>query len=179
MTQYERQDIEKILAFELAKENELWIENLYSLGNTYLVGGHENTLVLNEDTCEVFKSNNLANSKNLISNLFESITIHNRIFPDTAYEFVGFTGIDNGSSKPPYIEVVFKQRFIPGTTKAEPDEIKSFMEALGFEQRTPVSYYNGKYLISDLHPRNVLKDAYCNIFVVDAEFLEVSETLLV
>jgi hypothetical protein len=50
------------------------------------------------------------------------------------------------------------------------------MESLGFEQRTPESYYNGAYLVYDLYPRNVLKDTNGTIYVVDAEFLKVDKT---
>lgn len=176
LTQFEHQDLEKIEALQYAKENNLWIKDFYTLGGMAMRGGHENTLVLNIETGELFKANNLANSKNFILNLFEAISIHNRIFPISGYEFVGFTGIDNGTNRTPYIEPIFKQKYVAYAVKAEPSEIKEYMESLGFEQRTPESYYNGQYLVSDLHPRNVLKDPNGNLHVVDAMYQEISES---
>lgn len=175
MKQFEQHDLEKWAALEFAKENGLWIKDFHSLGGMPLIGGHENTLVLNMETGDLFKSNNLANSKDFISNLFESISMHNSLFPNNGYEFVGFTGIDNGSIRVPYIEPIFKQKYVANAIKAEPDEIQEYMESIGFEQRTPESYYNGQYLVSDLHPRNVLKDPKGNFHVVDAMYQKVSE----
>jgi hypothetical protein len=37
----------------------------------------------------------------------ESIRIHNELFPETRYEPAGFTGIDNGKSRAPYVEPIF------------------------------------------------------------------------
>lgn len=176
MNIHKKEDLEKVEALKFAKENNLWIEDFYTLGTQKLEGGHEHILTLDEKNSIVYKSNNLLNSKNSISNLFKSVEIHNLLFPFTAYEFVGFTGIDNGENRVPYIEVIFKQKYIPETTKAQEDEIKSYMESLGFEQRTPESYYNGEFLVYDLYPRNVLKDSNRTIYVVDAEFLKIDET---
>ncbi|MEC3966789.1 hypothetical protein [Flagellimonas halotolerans] len=164
----EEKDLEKWAALDFARQNKLWIDDFYYLGKIPMRGGYENTLVLNEETGIIFKSNNLANSEYLISNLFKGIAIHNLLFPANNYEFVGFTGLDNGPTRTPYVEPVFKQKYVAEATKAEPSEIKTYMESLGFEQRTPESYYNGQYLVSDLHPRNVLKDSEGNFHVVDA-----------
>jgi Serine/Threonine/Tyrosine Kinase found in polyvalent proteins len=164
------EDLEKTTTLEYAKENGLWIDDFYSLGTKALKGGYENTLVLDHKNVVVYKSNNLMTSKQIISNLLESIDIHNQLFPETKYDIVGFTGIDNGTKRTPYIEVILKQDYKPNATQASFKEIKTYMESLGFKQTTPESYLNKNYLVFDLYPRNVLKDENGVIYVVDAEF---------
>ena len=44
------------------------------------------------------------------------------------------------------------------------------MKLLGFQKVKEYSYCNGEILISDLRPRNVLKDIDGDIYIVDAEF---------
>jgi len=175
MKQHELEDLEKFTTLEYAKENNLWIDDFYSLGDKSLVGGHEHTLVLSFEKKFVYKSNNLINSRYLISNVIEKVEIHSILFPETKYKIVGFTGIDNGESRTPNIEVVLKQIYFPNLTKSEPHEIKFFMENLGFRQTTPESYVNDEYLVFDLFPRNVLKDTHGNLYVVDAEFRDIKK----
>jgi len=170
MKQHELEDLEKFITLDYAKKNNLWIVDFYTLGEKNLVGGHEHTLILNFQNKIIYKSNNLINSKYLITNVLEKVKVHNILFPETNYRIVGFTGIDNGKLRTPHIEVVLKQTYIPELTKAEPPEIKLFMESLGFTQTTPESYVNEKFLVFDLFPRNVLKNRQGNLYVVDAEF---------
>lgn len=170
MNQQELERLEKFNVLKHAKENNLWIDDFYALGDLPLVGGHENRLVLDTENSIVYKSNNLVNCQNLVSELFKKIAMHNTIFPLTIYDIIGFTGIDYGSENVPYIEVVLKQKYIPKATQAKFDEIKFYMQSLGFTQTTPESYINENYLVFDLYPRNVLKDITGTIYVVDAEF---------
>jgi len=175
MTQNELEDFEKFETLKYGKENDLWIEDFYTLGNFGLVGGHEHTLVLNTTNKTVYKSNNLINSRYLVSNVIEKVQIHNKLFPETKYKIIGFTEIDNGESQTPQIEVVLKQTYIPNLIKAEPFEINLFMENISFRQTTPESYVNDNYLVFDLFPRNVLKDNKGNLYVVDAEFRDIKK----
>ena len=48
------------------------------------------------------------------------------------------------------------------------------MSALGFEKVDEATFTNGEVIISDLYPRNVLKDKDGDLFVVDAEFRKAS-----
>jgi hypothetical protein len=164
---YDRQDAENRIAFDYARERGLWIDDLYFLGKPFPGGGNENTLALNEETGTLYKSNNLFNSNGTISNLLETIRIHNELFPETRYEIAGFTGIDKGENKIPYIEVVLKQNYISNAMQASPKEIADYMHSLGFKQINEYTFTNGQYTISDLRPRNVLKDENGNIAVID------------
>lgn len=167
LNQFEKQDAEKRIALDFAKENNLWIDNLYSLGEGMAGGGVENALALSTSG-ELFKSNNLFNSNQLISQLLEQIENHNAVFPETAYEFVGFTGLENGPNRPPYVEVIIKQNYIPNAKQASPREIAKYMTSIGFKKVNDTTFSNGEYIVSDLYPRNVLKDSNGTMFVVDS-----------
>lgn len=49
-----------------------------------------------------------------------------------------------------------------------PEEIDRYMSALGFEKNDDWTFQNKDYIISDLKPKNVLRDADGDLFVVDA-----------
>lgn len=163
---HERSDREKRIAFDFAKENNLWVDDLYDLGLPYQGGGNENTLALNTENGKLYKSNNLSNSDFLISNLIEQTQLHNALFPNTKYTLEGFTGFENGNSTP-FVEVILSQNFIPNTQQASIGEIEDYMSLLGFKKITDSSFTNGDVTVSDLHPRNVLKSKQGNIYVID------------
>jgi len=158
---------EKRYFLRYAKENNLWINSLYSLGAPFAGGGNENTLAYDEKNKIIYKSNNLINYQFSIAKLLESIVIHNQLFPETKFDIVGFTGIDYGEKRTPYIEVILKQDYITNAIQSTQQEISDYMHALGFEQVNEHSFTNGQYTVSDLRPRNVLKDVNDNVYVVD------------
>lgn len=163
---YEQEDLEKRVVFDLSKEYNFWIEDLYSLGRPTQVSGYENTLAFDNTTGFLYKSNNLFNAKFLISNLLEQIGLHNELFPETFYEIVGITGFDNGKKRAPYIEVILKQQYVDAV-QATSNEIVDFMKALEFKEISEAKFSNGQYIVADLYPRNVLKDINGFIYVVD------------
>ena len=132
--------------------------------------GNENNVYLNTDDGHVYKVNNLVNSKGILP-LFERIQLHNQLFPSAQYEFVGFTGFDGGSIYP-----VFRQEYVNDATFATPEEIDSYMQSLGFHQTGKAEYSNGNVTISDLRPRNVLKDVDGDLYVIDADFRRNEQT---
>ncbi|MCH5174864.1 MAG: hypothetical protein J1F40_03165 [Prevotellaceae bacterium] len=156
------------IAEAIAKENGLWIDfhNITSLG-TPLPSGVENDVYLSANGYWVYKVNNLMTSINLLK-LFDRLILHNTIFPQTAYELQGFTGFGNGSIYP-----ILRQNFIVYDREATPIEIDTYMSALGFEKVEDTKYTKDNIEVSDLHPRNVLKDIDGDIFVVDAEFRQI------
>lgn len=155
------------IAFIFASENDLWIDDLFSLGVPFS-SGNENTNLLNAEDGMLYKSNNLMNTRT-ITGLFEKVILHNKFFPETNYEFVGFTGIDNGLNREPYIEVIFKQQLIDNSELANKTEIEMYFKKIGFKKIKDTSFSINGYTISDLHPRNVLKDKNGEIYIIDAE----------
>ena len=52
--------------------------------------------------------------------------------------------------------------------------IETYMAALGFEKTAKVGHFtNGRYEVWDVVPRNALVDSEGDIFVVDAEIMEI------
>lgn len=172
---YEREDLEKFFILKYAKENNLWIDDIYALGNPTGLQGNENTIIVDVENNVVYKSNNLFNANFLISNLLAQTLRHNQLFPETKYELAGFTGFDNGTKRAPYIEVVLKQDLVKDATQASTEEIQNFMKSLEFVQLEEAKFSNSEYVVSDLHPRNVLKDSHGTIYVIDDIVLKVKQ----
>ncbi len=160
-----RTELEAQVTEEYAKEKGLWIpfSNVFDLGQPYK-SGNENDNYYNEQKGVVYKVNNLMNNKGLVSQTLDNATYHNNIFSETELKFVGFTGFDGGAVYP-----IFEQKHIENATEASPEEIADYMQSLGFEQVNPTTFTNGTYTVSDLRPRNVLKDADGDIYVIDSE----------
>ena len=167
LSTHEAEDIERVAAFDFAVARNVWINDFYSLGYPLKGGGNENTLAYDEKKGIIYKSNNLFNYQNSIINFLDGILAHNKLFPETKYDLVGFTGIVNTVSQVPYIEPVLKQDYVPYTEQASVLVIDYFMKSLGFEKIKEYSFRNNQYTISDLRPRNVLQDKFGNIYVVD------------
>lgn len=144
-----------------AKENNLWTPaDEIDLGTPF-PSGNENEVYYNESDGYVYKANNLFNAKSIPA-LLDQVKTHNELFPETKLELTGFTGFDGRSVLP-----VFKQLFINTGTEASPQEIESFMGKLGFKKIGDAKFTNGQYEVSDLHPRNVLKDEAGDLYVID------------
>ena len=162
-------DIDNSTAENLAKEKNLWIDfsEVLTLG-TPAPSGVENDVYLNKQGNFVYKVNNLMTSR-CVSDFLQRIMLHNSIFPQTGYELYGFTGFGNGNVYP-----ILKQNYIFDAEYATPIEIDTYMSALDFEKVDEATFTNGEIVVSDLHPRNVLKDKDGDLYVVDAEFKKVT-----
>lgn len=160
-----QQEVNRMIETQ-AKEKGLWtpLQNPPNLGTPFL-SGNENDTYLDRENDAVYKMNNLMNSKSL-PELFKRIDLHNEFFPDTKYDLVGFTGFGNGGA----IYPIYKQEYIDNAEFATPEEIGNYMQALGFNKTGEAEYSNGDITISDLRPRNVLKDTEGDIYVIDADF---------
>lgn len=144
-----------------AKEVRLWIPIADTLGWRKVAGGNENDVFLREDGW-IYKINNLMNDGGVIP-LLERIQLHNRYFPETSYEIVGFTGFEGGSVFP-----VLRQRYVGNVVEASVIEIDVYMSRLGFKKIGSYAYSNGEVMVDDLRPRNVLKDDNGIFYVIDA-----------
>ena len=156
---------ETIAAEGIAREEGMWVpfSEVSSLGTPF-PSGVENDVYLNPDGNVIYKVNNLMTSKTITA-LLDRLTIHNSIFPQTFYRLHGFTGFGSGSIYP-----ILVQDFVPNEREATPIEIDTYMAALGFTKTAEATYDNGQIEVSDLRPRNVLRDTDGDLFVVDAEF---------
>ncbi len=150
---------------EFVEENDLFIPFDELNGYTPFIGGNENINYLNKQDGYIYKMNNLMNNGGSVLSLIGRINLHNMLFPNTAYEFVGFTSISrNGAMYP-----IFKQRYVNNAIDATETEISDYMQSLGFVTTgKEAEWTNGTITVGDLRPRNVLKiDG--NIAVIDAD----------
>ena len=164
LSERQQQELEQRAAESYAKEKGLWIPMSDTFAWQPMPSGNENNVYLNTNDGHVYKVNNLMGSKGILP-LFERIRLHNQLFPESKYDFVGFTGFDNGSVYP-----VFRQEYVHEATFSTPEEIDSYMQSLGFHQTGEAEYSNNDITISDLRPRNVLKDSDGDLYVIDADF---------
>lgn len=133
--------------------------------------GNENDTYLSADGKTVYKINNLLNNGGDLAAFLDGIEAHNALFPETSYEFVGIAGFDNDNAYP-----IFKQKFVPGASFATEAEISDYMSSIGFRPTgNDAEFTNGEYIVKDIRPRNVLKDANGFIHVIDAGFTRASK----
>lgn len=167
---------EKRASEEWAKEHGCWIPitDLMSIGIPGPCGSEADTYLSNDGY--VYKVNNLMHCYDSIVQALVKFIRYNILFPDTAYKFIGFTGFGGRSVMP-----VVRQRFIKGCVPATQNEIDCYMAALGFEKQDRGTYVNREYVVSDVLPKNVLKDNTGDCFVIDVEIRQsqnhVDETL--
>ena len=155
-------DIEQRAAELYAKENGMWLpmSDVFDLGTPGPSGNENDTYVSNDI---IYKVNNLLNSGSILR-LLEKVALHNILFYDTAYSIHAFTGFDGRTVMP-----VLRQRLVKNATPATSIEIDTYMAALGFNKKASGRFENAQYKAWDLVPRNVLKDAEGDIFIIDAE----------
>jgi Serine/Threonine/Tyrosine Kinase found in polyvalent proteins len=92
---------------------------------------------------------------------FNSLLIHNHLFPDTAYSLLGFYKNDERLFE------ILKQSFIIATEITDIENIKSFLQTNGFEHKKNNDYYHQLLgiIIEDLHDENVLTNEGVLFFV--------------
>lgn len=164
-------DLEAKLCYNFAVANKLWITDTDILGLPLSGGGNENELYYEEKTGIISKVNNLLNHGASVLNFLQYIQYHNLLFEANSYNLIGFTGFDNEAinikNAIPYVMPIISQIYVTESVKASINEIKKYMQIIGFEKVDEFTYKNSKYIVSDLRPRNVLKDSEGNIHVID------------
>lgn len=162
ISQFKQLEFEAKAAEDFAKENHLWLSYFdLELGLPYK-GGNENDNYIDIAEQMIYKVNNLFNCRGSVVASLDNIAAHNKLFPNTAYELVGFTGFEGRNVYP-----IYKQNFISNASEASPEEISNYMTMLGFLQLNEHTFTNSEYTVSDLRPRNVLKDIDGDIYVID------------
>lgn len=111
-------------------------------------------------------------SKTPLDFLTNRISLHNYIFPDTYYTLQGFTTAENFAGEQVFAFVV-EQPFVQGCYIKSSDRITLLipeMKKRGFDYKMenlkPV-FYNNRYVIKDLHARNILLTSESNLRFID------------
>jgi hypothetical protein len=145
-----------------AKETGLLLDSLPS-GSAYLTRGGESEVYLTADGLNVIKSNDGIYYATW-TEYFNSLVIHNLLFPSTAYTILGFIENDNN------INVVLEQPFIEGE-QARLDDIRELLTFNGFENTKRQDYYNKEFglVLEDMHDENVIARGDI-LFFIDTVF---------
>lgn len=150
-----------------AKKNGLWLPSLPE-GSQYLTRGGEAQIYLAPDALNILKANDAIYYATW-EEYFNSITIHNLLFPNTAYSVLGFTEISNS------LHIVVQQPFVEGK-QAELEHIEEFLIYNGFTNIKRQDYYNKEFglLLEDMHDENVIARGDL-LFFIDTVFYVMSQ----
>ncbi|MBN8826429.1 hypothetical protein [Spirosoma sp.] len=98
-----------------------------------------------------FKRNNLNYYSTWLS-YFHNLLLHNWLFPETGYTFLGLMEVDDS------LMAVVSQKALRGIRGATPEEVADYMEPFDFIPLQNNDYINSSFgiIVSDLHHRNVL-----------------------
>lgn len=157
---YKRGQIEALKKY--ASDNDLWIEDIKSLGK-YLAEGGENEVYAKDDEF-VYKLNNFEYAGDDLDNFFDRIDAHNVLFSNVPYRLVGFS--ENRSGE---FSAVLEQPFIQVKREAAPDEIVQYMNSLGFENDGVDEFLNERYKVFDAVPNNVLVGNDDTLYFIDTQ----------
>ncbi|WP_257788529.1 hypothetical protein [Spirosoma montaniterrae] len=131
------------------------------------VKGGENQVVY-EGGDFVLKRNNLAFHTSYLE-YFERLVLHNWLFPDTEYHFIGLMLVVESDDELPQLRPVVSQKALRAVRGATRDEVAALMAQLGFSRRYEDNYANADHtlFIEDLHDQNVLVDATGDLLIFD------------
>jgi hypothetical protein len=150
--------------------NNLWISDLPK-EDRYLTRGGEAKVYLGSDNKSVIKLNDAIYYATWLE-LFNSIVLHNLIFTNTAYTFIGFTKQDN------VLYAVLKQPFIISDAHVELEDIEKFLDFNGFVNSKRHDYVHEELglILEDMHDENIIVNSEI-LFFIDTVFYTVRPTV--
>jgi len=138
------------LLTKYAKKNGKWIDYDKISDKESFGGGEEANVFMNKDGVSVTKVYDYQLfSISPLEFIDNRISLHNHLFPDTAYELIGFTNNPNRG-----FSFIVKQPFIDGENTPT-DKISEELNKMGFKDIGGNTYVSDDYIIDDLHKRNV------------------------
>lgn len=161
-----RSIVKKEQAFFLisyAKRNNLWLDCLPK-GAQYLTKGGESEVYLAADQLNVIKTNDAIYYATWLE-YFNSLLIHNLLFPNTCYKLLGFISDLDGD-----LRAVLQQRFIEGK-QVDLADIREHLSFNGFTSTKRQDYFNSEFGIAleDMHDENVISSGDV-LFFIDTVF---------
>ncbi len=151
-----------------ASENALLIEEAPS-ESQFLARGGEAKVYFEAETKSVIKINDGIYYATWLE-FFNSIVIHNILFPNTAYSFLGFIEIEDD------FFAVLKQPFVTAEDVVDLSDVKKLLAYNGFENTLrkglPTNNYYNKELgliLEDIHDENVIVKSN-TLFFIDTVF---------
>jgi hypothetical protein len=130
----------------------------------YLTRGGESQVFLHPDQKHVLKLNDGVYYATWLE-YFNSLVIHNLLFPDTAYTFLGF--IESNDT----LYAVLQQPFIISDETADLNAISEYLEYNGFRHLKRQDYYEMELglILEDMHDENVIQKGK-SLFFIDTVF---------
>jgi hypothetical protein len=135
---------------ERAENTGFWMTAL-PVNSQYLTKGGESEIYLASDYRHVIKINDGVYYATW-TEYFNSLTIHNLLFPDTSYELLGFT-----YNKQTALCAVLRQPFVEGG-QADLADIQEYLTFNGFQRTRRQDYFNQEFslVLDDMHDENVI-----------------------
>ena len=148
-TEYVDKEKEVEILENYIEENHLWYDDLQF--GIYLDEGAEQKVFFNDEKSIVIKLNDAIFYVNW-SQYFESLLVHNILFPHTIYELLGFIKINKS------LYSVVSQDYIASSEKTNIDQVRNYMQSKGFTIKKKNDYLHTELglIIEDLHEENVL-----------------------
>jgi hypothetical protein len=151
-----------------AQQNAIWITHPPD-PSQFLARGGEATVYFDAQNKSVVKLNDGVYYATWLE-FFNSIVIHNLLFPNTAYIFLGFIEADG------IFQAVMRQPFVTSDSAVDLADVKKLLSYNGFENRlrkgVPTNNYYNKELgiiLEDIHDENVIVNSE-NLFFIDTVF---------
>jgi hypothetical protein len=146
-----------------AKDKGCWMEEPPEK-QQYLTRGGESLVFQDTDNRHVIKLNDAVYYATWLE-YFDSLAIHNILFPDTAYTLSGFTWYNK------VLHAVLRQPFIATESTAALADIRIYLEHNGFVHTRRNDYRHEKLglILEDMHDENVLA-AQNLLFFIDTVF---------
>jgi hypothetical protein len=154
---------------ETKKGNKIWFDYDEDLAkkHEFIDKGKEAEVFFNGSYVIKSIKYNVSNSQLTPMDFLDNrITLHNYIFQDTKYELLGFT------RKGKTFNFIVKQPFIKKGSDLTQNEIDKALKK-EFDMKIQDSgrrdFFNGDYLLKDIHLKNAIRDADGNIFFIDTQ----------
>lgn len=159
---------QKLALISFASKNELIREDFID-SELYLTEGGEAKVFLSLDGTHVIKINDGV-YYNTWLDFLNSICIHNLLFPETSYELLGFSLIDE-------LFAIVKQNFVVSNQDVDLEEVETILNTNGFIKIKNIDYYNQEIgiRIEDIHDENVIKQNGVYFFIDTVFYLDVKE----
>lgn len=144
----EKNDEAEILDLYIKTNNSFYHDLKFSI---YLDEGAEQKVFFNDEKSKVIKLNEAIFYVNW-SQYFESLIVHNILFPETKYELLGFVKINE------ILYSAISQDYIEPTEKTNLDLVRKYMLSKGFIIKKKNDYVHTELgiIVEDLHEENVL-----------------------
>ncbi len=143
-------------------QSNLWLSQIDE--SRFVARGAEQRVYLDSDVRYVIKLNDSIFYAYWLD-YFHNLLIHNFLFPQTAYELIGFHVENN------ILYAAVKQPFIEITEPTNPKLIQEFLYTNGFHRKKNDDYHNSSLgiILEDVHDENVLTNKG-TLFFIDTVF---------